>query len=57
VLGQQVGIAYQCATKACFIQPGEQIYAQVYNSIAGNTYILSGEAIRVPAEMKGKLLI
>jgi hypothetical protein len=57
VLGQQVGIAYQCATKACFIQPGEQIYAQVFNSTAGNTYILNGEAIRVPAEMKGKLLI
>lgn len=57
VLGQQVGIAYQVGTKACFIQPGEQIYAQVFNSIAGNTYILTGEAIRVPAEMKGKLLI
>lgn len=57
VLGQQVGIAYMPANKACFVQPGEQIYAQVFNTTAGNTYLLSGEAIRVPAEMKGKVLI
>jgi hypothetical protein len=55
-LGQQVGVGIYPATKSVFLQPGEQIYAQVFNSIAGNTYLLSGEAIRVPAEMKGKVL-
>ena len=55
-LGQQQGIAYQIGNRACLVQPGEQIYAQVYNSVVGNTYLLTGEAIRVPAEMKGKVL-
>lgn len=55
-LGQQQGIAYQIGNKACLLQPGEQIYAQVYNTTVGNTYLLTGEAIRVPAEMKGKVL-
>lgn len=55
-LGQQVGVAYNPGNKAVLLQPGEQIYAQVYNSVSGNTYLLNGEAIRVPAEMKGKVL-
>jgi hypothetical protein len=55
-LGQQVGIAYNPGNKAVLLHPGEQLYAQVYNTNAGNTYLLSGEAIRVPAEMKGKVL-
>lgn len=54
--GQSVGIAYQVGNKAVLFQPGEQLYAQVFGSTAGVTYSLSGEAIRVPAEMKGKVL-
>jgi hypothetical protein len=55
-LGQNVGVAYNAANKAVFFQPGEQLYAQLIGSTAGVTYILTGEAIRVPAEMKGKVL-
>jgi hypothetical protein len=55
-LGQHVGIEYDAPNKGCLFQPGEQLYAQVFNSIAGNTYLLTGEFIRCPAEMKGKLL-
>ena len=54
--GQLVNIAYNASNKAVLLQPGEQIYAQVFGTTAGNTYTLTGEAIRVPAEMKGKLL-
>lgn len=53
--GQSVGIGFYPGTKAIFLQPGEQIYAQVLGATVGNQYILEGEAIRVPAEMKGKL--
>jgi hypothetical protein len=56
IIGQRVGVAYNAGTKSVLLQPGEQIYAQVFSSIAGVTYTLNGEAIRVPAEMKGKLL-
>jgi hypothetical protein len=55
-VGQQVGIAYNPGTKYPLLQAGEQLYAQVLNSIVGNTYLLTGEAIRCPAEMKGKIL-
>lgn len=55
-LGQQVGLGFNPGNKAALLQPGEQLYAQVYNTTAGNTYLLNGEAIRVPAEMKGKVL-
>jgi hypothetical protein len=54
--GQSVGIGYYPGTKSVFLQPGEQIYAQVLSATIGNQYILEGEAIRVPAEMKGKVL-
>lgn len=54
--GQSVGVGYYPGTKSIFLQPGEQIYAQVLAATVGNQYILEGEAIRVPAEMKGKIL-
>jgi hypothetical protein len=54
--GQAVGIGYYPGTKSIFLQPGEQIYAQVLTATVGNQYLLEGEAIRVPAEMKGKIL-
>jgi hypothetical protein len=54
--GQLVGLEYDAPNKGCLFQPGEQLYAQVFNSIAGNTYLLTGEFIRCPAEMKGKIL-
>jgi len=55
-LGQQVGVGYNAPNKGGLFQPGEQLYAQVFNSVAGQTYLLSAEFIRCPAEMKGKLL-
>jgi hypothetical protein len=55
-LGNNVGIEYDAPTKGRLFQPGEQLYAQVFNPTVGNTYILTGEFIRAPAEMKGKLL-
>jgi hypothetical protein len=54
--GQPVGVGYYPGTKAVFLQPGQQIYAQVNGATVGNQYILEGLAIRVPAEMKGKIL-
>jgi len=55
-LGANVGVAYNAASKSLLLQPGENIYGLIYNTTAGNVYLMSGEAIRVPAEMKGKLL-
>jgi hypothetical protein len=54
--GQYVNINYFCASKSLWLNPGDQIYAQVINSVTGNNYCMSGEALRVPAEMKGKLI-
>jgi hypothetical protein len=54
--GQIVGLEYDAPTKGALFQPGEQLYAQVFGTTAGNTYILTGEFIRCPAEMKGKIL-
>jgi hypothetical protein len=54
--GFNVNVGYYPGTKAVFLQPGEQVYAQVFSATAGNQYVLGGEAIRCPAEMKGKLL-
>jgi hypothetical protein len=53
--GFSVNTGFYPGTKAVFLQPGEQIYAQVLTATVGNQYTLDGEAIRVPAEMKGKL--
>ena len=55
-VGQAVGVGFSPANKAGSMQPGEQLYALVTGATVGNTYILSGEAIRCPAEMKGKIL-
>jgi hypothetical protein len=54
--GQYCSVEYDAPNKGCLFQPGEQLYAQVVNSTAGNTYLLTAEFIRCPAEMKGKLL-
>ena len=54
--GQNVNVGYFAATKSIFINSGEQLYAQVLGATAGNQYLLEAEAIRCPAEMKGKLL-
>lgn len=55
-VGQNVNVAYNPGSKSGLLQPGEQIYAQIFNAVAGNVYTLTGDAIRVPAEMKGKVL-
>lgn len=54
--GQTQSIGFNPGGSVCFIQPGEQIYAQVLGATIGNIYTLSGEAVRAPAEMKGKLI-
>jgi|SRR5215469_2918025 len=54
--GQACGIGYYPSNRSVWLQPGEQIYAQVIGATIGNQYILEGEAIRVPAEMKGKII-
>jgi len=54
--GQNVNVGFYPANKSTFIQSGEQLYAQVLGGTAGNQYLLEAEAIRCPAEMKGKLL-
>lgn len=56
IIGQQVGLAYNPGTKSVWLLPGEQLYAQVSNTSTGATYTMNGEAIRIPAEMRGKLL-
>jgi hypothetical protein len=55
-IGNPVGIGFYPGTKAVYLQPGEQVYAQIFNTTTGVTYTMNGEAIRCPAEMKGKLL-
>ncbi len=54
-LGNNQGVEYDCPNKGGLFQPGEQLYAQIYNATVGNTYLLTAEFIRCPAEMKGKL--
>jgi hypothetical protein len=54
--GQNVNVCTYFSTKSVFLQPGEQVYAQITGATVGNQYYLEGEAIRVPAEMKGKVL-
>lgn len=55
-LGQNVNVAEYFSTKAVFLQPGEQLYAQVFGATVGTQYTFDAECIRCPAEMKGKLL-
>lgn len=55
--GFAVNTGFYPGTKAIFVYPGEQIYAQVLSGTVGNQYYLDGESIRVPAEMKGKVLV
>jgi hypothetical protein len=54
--GFSVNVAFYPANRSIFVFPGEQIYAQVLGGTVGNQYYIDGEAIRVPAEMKGKVL-
>ena len=54
--GQNVNVGYYFTSKAVYLQPGEQIYAQVTGATVGNQYLMDAEAIRCPAEMKGKVL-
>lgn len=55
--GRTVNMGYYPGNKSVYCQPGEQIYALVSSATSGNQYMLDGEAVRVPAEMKGKVLI
>lgn len=54
-LGRNVNVAYYPGTRAAWLFPGEQVYAQVNNSVASNIYALTGLALECPAEMQGKL--
>lgn len=53
--GQNVNVG-EYSTRLCYLQPGEQLYAQITGATVGNQYALDFEAVRAPAEMKGKLL-
>jgi hypothetical protein len=55
-LGEHINCGYYFTSKAVYLQPGEQLYAQVFNATVNNQYTLDAEAIRCPAEMKGKIL-
>lgn len=55
-IGQNVNVGYYPSNRSPLLQPGEQVYAQIQNATAQNQYYLDGECIRVPAEMKGKIL-
>lgn len=55
-MGQNVNVGFYASTKSIFLLSGEQVYSQIAGATAGNQYYLEGEAIRCPAEMKGKLL-
>lgn len=55
-LGQNVNVSEYFSSRAVFLQPGEQLYAQVFNATIGVQYTFDAECIRCPAEMKGKLL-
>lgn len=54
--GQPVGMGWNPGNKTVMLQPGEQIYALVLGATIGNQYVINGEATRVPAEMKGKII-
>jgi hypothetical protein len=55
-VGLPVNQAFYIPRKSTFLQPGEQIYAQVFGATIGNQYMLDSDAIRCPAEMKGKII-
>lgn len=54
--GEPVGLGYYPSSEATWLWPGEQVYAQVLGATANNSYVLSGIAIEVAAEMVGKLV-
>jgi hypothetical protein len=54
--GQPVNQGFYFSTKSVYLNSGEQIYAQVFGATIGNQYMMDAEAIRCPAEMKGKVL-
>jgi hypothetical protein len=54
--GQNVNVGYFLSTKSVFLLSGEQVYSEIFGATVGNQYYLEGEAVRVPAEMKGKIL-
>ena len=55
-LGIPINTGFYFPNKARFLLPGEQVYIQIQNATIGNQYVLDGEGIRIPAEMKGKIL-
>jgi hypothetical protein len=54
--GQNVNVGIYMTSQTVWLNPGEQVYAQVTSATVNNQYVLEGEAIRCPAEMKGKLV-
>lgn len=54
--GLNVNNAWFPSKHSAWVFGGEQVYTQVYNSIAANTYMMSGVALEVPAEMQGKIM-
>jgi hypothetical protein len=50
----QVGVAYYPSSRGLFLKPGESLLASVA-ATSGNTYVLAGQIISVPAERAGRL--
>lgn len=53
--GQNVNVAFRPGNKAEWLFPGEQIYAGITGATTGNSYVMTGIAVEVPAEMVGKI--
>lgn len=53
--GQNVNVAFRPGNKAEWMFPGEQVYAGITGATVGNSYVLTGIAVEVPAEMVGKI--
>lgn len=56
IAGRNVNNAWFPSKHSAWVFGGEQVYTQVFNSIAANTYMMSGVALEVPAEMQGKIM-
>jgi len=54
--GWPVNQGYYFTSSTVWLQPGEQIYAQVFGATVGTQYAFDAESLRVPSEMKGKLI-
>lgn len=55
--GLNVNNAWFPSKHSAWVFGGEQVYTQVFNSLAANVYSMTGVALEVPAEMQGKIML